>query len=614
MHMDPLRCRRPLEQRRRSARPFPALAVALVASLGAVWIGGCDGDDDGGGGGLASDAELVDLLLSAGVLTPAFDPGTTSYGVMTSTLTSSTTVTATTSDANATLEINGMSASSGVPFGPLALGAGPNPITVEVTAEDGTTMMTTMVLVTASLAQGAYAKASNTAANDEFGYSVAVSGDTLAVGARFEDSDATGIDGDQGNDNAANSGAVYVFTRTAGVWSQQAYIKASNSAVNDQFGFSLALSGDLLVVGAPGEDSNATGIDGDQGNDDAASSGAVYAFTRTAGVWSQEAYIKASNTGASDFFGFPLALSGDTLVVGADLEDSDATGVDGDQGNDNAANSGAAYVFTRTAAVWGQQAYLKASNTGASDFFGGSLALSGDTLAVGALGESSDATGIDGDGGNDNAFGSGAVYVFTRTAGVWSQQAYVKASNTGAGDEFGTSLALSGDTLAAGARAESSDATGIDGDQGNDNAASSGAVYVFTRAVGVWSQQAYVKASNTGADDEFGTSLALSGDTLVVGAEEESSDATGIDGDQGNDLAAASGAVYVLTRDAGAWTQQAYVKASNTGAFDFFGFGLALSGDTLAVAAQEESSDATGIDGDQNNDNAPASGAVYVFQ
>ena len=314
----------------------------------------------------------------------------------------------------------------------------------------------------------------------------------------------------------------------------QAYVKASNTGagntdLTDQFGRSVALSGDTLAVGARGEDSAATGINGNQNDDSASSAGAVYVFTRTAGVWSQQAYVKASNTGSSDQFGYSVALSGDTLAVGA-------------------RGAGTVYVFTRTAGVWSQQASLKASNTMVGDGFGESVALFGDTLTVGAIGESSDATGINGDQTNNNAFGAGAVYVFTRTAGVWSQQAYMKASNTGSSDQFGWSVALSGDTLAVGAFLEGSDATRINGDQTNNNAPASGAVYVFTRTGTTWSQQAYVKASNTGSGDFFGRSVALSGDMLAVGASFERSAATGIDGNQNDNSVIGAGAVYVYAK------------------------------------------------------------------
>jgi hypothetical protein len=202
--------------------------------------------------------------------------------------------------------------------------------------------------------------------------------------------------------------------------------------------------------------------------------------------------------------------------------------------------------------------------------------------------------------------------------GVWAQEAYVKASNTGLGDGFGYSVALSADgtTLAVGARDEDSAATGIGGDQTSNRFINSGAVYVFRRTAGVWAQEAYVKASNTGADDYFGWSVALSADgsALAVGAPEEDSAATGIGGDQTSNAANQSGAGYVFRRSATTWVQEAYVKASNTAATDSLGAG-AISGDasTLAVGAYQEDSNATGVGGDQLNNAAADSGAVYVY-
>ncbi len=478
-------------------------------------------------------------------------------------------------------------------------------------------------------AQQAYIKASNTNADDRFGWSVALAadGNTLAVGAIYEASNATGVNGNQNNNSAGNAGAVYVFTRSGTSWSQQAYIKASNANAYDQFGISVALSadGNTLAVGAVWESSNATGVNGDQGNNDAGDAGAVYVFTRSGTSWSQQAYIKASNTNAYDEFGRSVALSadGNTLAVRAAGEDSDATGVNGDQANNGAANAGAVYVFTRSGTTWSQQAYIKASNTNAGDYFGVSVALSadGNTLAVGAIFEDSDATGVNGDQGNNDAGDAGAVYVFTRSGTTWSQQAYIKASNTNADDRFGGSavaLSADGNTLAVGAVREDSNATGVNGDQGNNDAGDAGALYVFTRSGTSWSQQAYIKASNTNANDEFGYSVALSadGNTLAVGAWVEDSNATGVNGDQDNNDAFAAGAVYVFTRSGTTWSQQDYIKASNTNAYDEFGVSVALSadGNTLAVGARLEDSNANGVNGDQGNNGAVDAGAVYVFR
>ena len=495
---------------------------------------------------------------------------------------------------------------------------------------------------TTLIAQQAYIKASNTGGpltgelgGDNFGWSVASSGDTMVIGAPGEDSNATGVNGKQTNNSARDSGAAYVLVRDGTNWVQQAYLKASNTGGNDVFGFSVAISGDTVAVGARWESSNATGVNGNQSNNSASAAGAVYVFVRSGTNWMQQAYLKASNTGASDIFGRSMAISGDTMVISAALEDSNATGVNGNQTNNSATDSGAAYVFVHDGTNWVQQAYLKASNTGAVDWFGFSVALSGDTIVIGATQEDSNATGINGNQTNNSATDSGAAYVFVRDGTNWMQQAYLKASNTGAGDNFGYSVAISGDTLVVGANLEGSKAAGVNGNQSDNSALHAGAAYVFVREGTNWSQQAYLKASNPGgldpslgpilgSGDEFGRSVAIFGDTVVVGAANEDGNATGVNGDQSDENAPLAGAAYVFVRSATSWSQQAYLKPSNTRTFDgFFGeipnsaleFGIsvAISGDTVVVGADGDFSNATGVNGDQSNTNATFSGAAYVF-
>jgi len=159
----------------------------------------------------------------------------------------------------------------------------------------------------------------------------------------------------------------------------QAYLKASHTedGLPAEFGYSVAISGDTAVVGAKNEASNATGINGDQNNISALNSGAAYIFVYDGYDWAQQAYLKASNTGKTDWFGHSVAISGDTVVVGAILEDSSATGINGDQLDNGLSAAGAAYVFVRNEAEWSQQAYLKASNPGPGDRFGYSVGMSG---------------------------------------------------------------------------------------------------------------------------------------------------------------------------------------------------------------------------------------------
>jgi hypothetical protein len=463
-----------------------------------------------------------------------------------------------------------------------------------------------------SAIQQAYLKASNTGAGDEFASSVALSGDTLVVGAPREDSSTTGINGNQGNNSATDSGAAYVFVRNGTNWVQQAYLKASNTGAGDMFANTVAVSGDTVVVGARYEASSATGVNGNQSDNSAGDSGAAYVFVRHGTNWVQQAYLKASNTGAGDLFGYRVAVSGDTVVIGAQGESSNATGVNGNQSDNSVGDSGAAYVFVRNGTNWAQEAYLKASNTGAGDLFGNAVAVSGDTVVVGALGEASNATGVNGNQSDNTAAGSGAAYVFVRSGSTWSQQAYLKASNTGAFDYFGSAVAVSGDTVAVGAYGEDSKATGVNGNQNDNTATGSGAAYAFVRSGSTWSQRAYLKASNTDALDAFGDPVAVSGDTVVVGAYGECSSATGVNGNQSDNSADYAGAAYVFARNGLTWSQRAYLKASNTEAYDYLSM-VAISGDTVVVGATGEGSSATGVNGNQNDNSALESGAVYVF-
>ena len=457
----------------------------------------------------------------------------------------------------------------------------------------------------------AFIKASNPNIGDLFGSTAALSGDTLVVGAWGESSNATGVGGNQLDESASRSGAVYVFRNTNGVWAQEAYIKASNTGENDGFGRVLALDGDTLVVGAFSEESNATGVDGNQGDNSLFRAGAAYVFRRNGTTWTQEAYLKASNTESNDVFASAIDIEGDTIAIGASGESSNATGIDGNQANNSKAASGAVYMFTRSNGVWTQEAYIKASNTEGQTSFGLAVALEGDRLAVGSPRERSNSTGIDAAQNTDGS-SNGAVYVFARTNGVWEEKTYIKASTTDFGDRFGSTLAWSGDLLAVSAPQEDSNATGVGGDQADNSVENSGAVYLFRETNGVWEQEAFVKASNTDEGDLFGTTLTVWGDYLVVGSLNESSNATGLNGDQANNSRDFSGATYIFKRSGDVWAQTAYLKAPTSSTSMFFGSALSMDAGLLAIGAYGERSDATGVDGMINGTNLSQSGAVFL--
>jgi hypothetical protein len=506
------------------------LVVGLLFILSACSDGGGGGDD---AAVTEVNARLTGLKLGVGELDQFFQSSQTVYTADVSTLVSRTSITALVEDGNtSSITINGVETASGTPSTTIALTEGANVIDIVVTAEDGTTTRNYQLTINKLTLQLSIDKllASDGAPNDFFGFRVSLSGDTLAVGAINDD------------DNGSESGSVYVYTRSGGVWTEQAKLAASDGAPNDFFGFRVSLSGDTLAVSAPGDDDNGLG------------SGSVYVYTRSVGLWTEQAKLTASDGAASDEFGSSVSLSGDTLAVGAELDD------------DNGSDSGSVYVYTRSVGLWSEQQKLTASDGAPNDRFGQSVSLSGDTLAVSANGD------------DDNGLGSGSVYVYTRSVGLWSEQQKLTASDGAPNDQFGYSVSLSGDTLAVGAYLD------------DDNGLNSGSVYVYTRSGGLWTEQAKLAALDAAASDQFGYSVSLSGDTLAVGAI--------ADDDNGSN----SGSVYVYTRSVGLWSEQQKLTASDGAVFDLFGQSVSLSGDTLAVSAPGD------------DDNGSDSGSVYVLE
>lgn len=439
-----------------------------------------------------------------------------------------------------------------------------------------------------------YVKASNTRANARFGCALAISGDTLVVGSRDESSNASGVNGNQSDASLRGAGAVYVFVRSGTTWRQEAYLKGGSLAPNEAFGTSVAISGDTIAVGAPGELSNA---------------GAVRIFRRANGAWTFEALVRASNIRSDDpatygdgaRFGASVALAGDDLVVGAPNEPSASFGIGGDPTNVAAPFAGAVYSFTRTGTVWTERAYVKSSHTAPGARFGASVAYAANTLAVGSE------IGV-------SAARGGAAYLYDKNGTSWTYRTFVEAGRPDPDALFGGAVALSpnGATLAVGAERESSAAIGIDGDQTNTSAPSAGAAYIFVRNGTAWRQEAYVKASNTRPEQQFGHAVALSNTALVVGAWGESSNGIGFNGNQAGTQTQSAGAAYVFRR-AGSWVQSRYVKASNPANVAFFGDAVAVTDAWLALGALGEKSSATGVDGNELDSSLSFAGAVYVY-
>ena len=407
----------------------------------------------------------------------------------------------------------------------------------------------------------AFIKSSNSGANDHFGASVSLSsdGNTLVVGAKGESSNATGVnDTAINNDLAAQSGAAYVyhFNKESG-WKETAFMKASNAQIDDRFGTSLSLNaqGDVLLVGAPGEDSDLMGVhpEFEQMNENSIDSGAAYLFRLNEGRWTQEAYIKASNTDTQDTFGERVSLSADgkSVAVGALGESSDGKGIDSNNLNNAAPKSGAVYVYRNDGLAWSFQSYLKAFNSKRDALFGSALAFSsnGNRLVVGSVGESSNATGENGNPFNTEASASGAVYVFDYKDTAWQQEAYLKASNTALNDKFGSDVSLTADghSLLVGARGESSGAGLIGGDELDNSQKNAGAMYVFKFNGNHWEQHAYVKSKNPQDSDLFGAAVTQSsnGKVVAIGASGDASAANGINAADFERSALNSGAVFI---------------------------------------------------------------------
>ncbi|HRI02620.1 MAG TPA: carboxypeptidase regulatory-like domain-containing protein [Pyrinomonadaceae bacterium] len=384
--------------------------------------------------------------------------------------------------------------------------------------------------------QEAQLTASDGASFDSFGISVALSGDIAFVGAYLDDIGTN-----------TNQGSAYVFVRSGTTWTEQAKLTASDGMVGDAFGWSIAISGDTAVVTAVSDD---VGSNTNQGS--------TYVFTRSGTTWSQQAKLTASDGGINDNFGNIVAIDGDTVIVGASIDD---IGTNSDQGS--------AYVFVRSGTTWTQATKLTASDGTTSDFFAASVAIGGDTILIGANGDDV--------GGNTD---QGSVYAFRILVNNWVQESKNVASDGTTSDFFAASVAISGDTAVVGAPG---DDIGTNTDQGS--------AYVFVRSGTTWSQQATLTASDGAANDDFGYSVAISGDTVIIGAPWADIDTN-----------TEQGSAYVFVRSGTSWTQQAKLTASDGAALDGLGYSVAISGDTAVVGAS----------GDDIGPNT-AQGSAYVF-
>lgn len=376
-------------------------------------------------------------------------------------------------------------------------------LTVTVFSAAGTTnhitskVPQTQSVTTSDWQQIAKIQKSNPAEQDIFGYSVGISGDYVVVGE--------GFNGFYGN--------AYIFKNDGTNWVQQAELNASDAALGKNFGYSVAINGDTAIIGAPGDNEW---------------TGAAYIFTRTGTSWTQQAKLIASDGIIADEFGFSVALSGDTAVIGASYA-----------GN---VWSGLSYVFTRTGTTWTQQAELMASDGMPEDQFGWSVSVSGNTVVVGSV--------------YDNGR-TGSAYVYTRTGTTWTEQQKLTASDAELEDAFGDSVGIDGNTTVIGAGWENT---------------YNGAAYIFRRSGTTWTQEAKINSSE---GNEFGTAVSISGEKIVVGA---------------RFVNMWTGAAYIFSRTGTTWTQEARINASDGTYYDQFGWSVGIDHNYVICGAPGEPS------------------------
>ena len=355
----------------------------------------------------------------------------------------------------------------------------------------------------------------NSTAMDFFGWSVAIDGDTAVVAADLKNIGTS-----------PTRGAVYVFTRSAGVWTEQTMLTAGDGADYDCFGSDVAIDGDTILVGAMNKTI-----------DDSPNRGAAYIFVGSGPTWEQQDVLTAADGRDGDNFGYSVALSGDTALIGSPYH----------QVGDNS-SQGVAYVFTRSGGAWTRQAELVASNGASNDYFGLAVALEAGTALVGTAYKTVDGKAC-----------AGSAYVFTGSGSSWDEQAILSPADAAAADYFGFSVAISGDTALVGAEYKQV------GDNGGQ-----GAAYVFTRGGSDWTQQAKLVAGDGAAGDQFGNSVALEGGTAVVGAYY---------------AGGGQGAAYVFTADGASWSQFQKLTDADPVTNEHFGSSTAISGNTAVVGA-----------------------------
>lgn len=534
---------------------FKSITAIIYFFLIAILIS-CDASNDAGIDNKANEnlPELSWLNIQDISLDQIFQSSQTEYTASVGYLVNRVKLTALSNEIDSRLTINGNSVSFGNYLIVPLLGS-ENSVKIIISGQNGSRTYHVMIKRESSdvFSQKEFLSAFNADRDDRLGTSIAIYRNTMVVGAFAEDGD-----GSNSLDNSAKgAGAVYVYRKESGAWILKQYLKASNASAYDNFGQSVAIDGDTIVVGAPNQ----------------SGSGAVYIFKFSYDKWFEESVIKSSVADAGDNFGGSVAIQSRVVVIGASGDDGDGSSLL----NNGVTDSGAVYLFSQTGIGWIQRQYLKASDIDAFSNFGYSVSMSEGRVAVSARSASPS--------------GSGAVYVFDKVGGGWEAAQRITASNQDANDFFGEVVSLSGDTLAVSTINEDSNGSS----DANNDAQSAGAVYVFLRDTnGQWNQQQYIKASDARAADLFGISLSLDKNWLAVGAWNNGSIVN-------SSVTENAGSVFLYQRVDNVWRLEKRLGAGVPDAFSLFGSSVDLDivTGTLVVGESRNGAD---------------TGAAYVFQ
>ncbi|MFH1509218.1 MAG: FG-GAP repeat protein [bacterium] len=350
---------------------------------------------------------------------------------------------------------------------------------------------------------------------DWFGWSVAISGEYVVIGANYDD--------DIGHDG----GSAYLFHYANGAWTQEQKLFASDGGQNDAFGSSVSIKGDVCIVGAHGHGI----IHGTN------ASGAVFVFKKDESEWVEDTELRASDAQPSDYLGYSVSFDGDCVIAGAHGDD------------DNGPDSGSAYVFRYDGMSWTEEQKLTASDGQTQDYFGQAVAIDGDLAVVGAW-----AT-------DESGPYSGSAYIFHFDGESWIEEQKLTANDASAEDHFGSAVSISGNLVVIGAY--------VDDDMGT----SSGSAYAFRRNGTTWIQENKFVASDGEPNDELGYSVAVSPHFAILGARHD------------NDTDAHAGSVYVYGWNGTGWIEEDKILASDGAVNDWFGSAVSLSGYNVAVGA-----------------------------